>query len=70
MKKLTLKEKKELFLKIAKEVKAKGIDGEEFIDEVYNEIERLYDVWYPFTGFTWNDQMEFDNNFNKWIKEL
>lgn len=67
---LTLKEKKDLFLKVARQVKKRGVEGEQFIDGVYNEIERLYDVWFPCVGFTWNEQKDFDDHFNKWVKEI
>lgn len=67
---LSIKEKKELFVKICKQEKAKGTEGEEFLDAVYNEIERIYDGWDMWHGLTWNEQKEFDDHCNQWLKEI
>lgn len=67
---LRMSDKKELFVKICKQEKEKGKVGEEFLDAVYNEIERLYDVWDPLNGLTWNEQKEFDEHCNQWLKEI
>lgn len=68
--KLTMKEKKELFQKTCRQMKQKGLEGEEFLDAVYNRIEELYDGWDRLNGLTWNEQMEFDDHCNQWLKEL
>lgn len=67
---LSMKEKKELFQKICKQMKAKGLDGEYFLDAVYKELERLYDEWDVWNGLSWNEQHDFDDHCNQWLKEL
>jgi len=67
---LTLKEKKALFLRICGAFKKSGLEGEEFLDAVYNEIEKQYDAMDPEYGLTMNEQWEFDKHCNKWLKEI
>ena len=67
---LNKQEKKELFEKCWEEAKKTGKVGEELSDEAWSLINDQYERWDFLNGMDWNEQMGYEENWDKWIKEM
>ena len=67
---LTTPQKKKLFVSAYNKAKATGKTGEEFLDEVFANVEDTYDKLDPEYGLTMNEQWEFDKHWTRWMREM